>query len=145
MCCAMYGSTRTTGQIGHGRRVTMTFTGSSASAHQRLRPICPVVRVDPYMAQHIPRFLENRRAEIETLRDATREGRFGIVRSMGHKLKGAGGTFGFDSLSTLGDRLERAAGDEDANGVLRIIEEICWYLEHVHVVYRRPVEASQAG
>ena len=108
-------------------------------------PICPVVRVDPYMAQHIPRFLENRRAEIETLRDATREGRFGIVRSMGHKLKGSGGTFGFDSLSALGDRLERAAGDEDANGMLRIIEEIAWYLEHVHVVYRRPVEASQAG
>ncbi len=107
-------------------------------------PICPVVRVDPYMAQHIPRFLENRRAEIEGLRDATREGRFGIVRTMGHKLKGAGGTFGFDSLSTLGDRLERAASDEDAVSVLRLIDEIAWYLEHVHVVYRRPAEA-QAG
>ena len=105
-------------------------------------PICPVVRADPYMAQHIPRFLENRRGEIVRMRDAIHADDLAIVASMGHKLKGSGGTYGFDSLSALGARLERAATRDDESGLLRIVDELAWYLEHVHVVYRRPAEAG---
>lgn len=111
-------------------------------------PICPVVRADPYLAQHIPRFLENRRGEIGRMREAMRTGELAVVATLGHKLKGSGGTFGFDSLTALGARLEHAAFRKDDSGLLRIVDELAWYLEHVHVVYRRPAEAgpeAQAG
>ena len=109
-------------------------------------PICPVVRADPYMAQHIPRFLENRRGEIDLMRDAAKTGDLATVASIGHKLKGSGGTYGFDSLTALGARLEHAAIKNDESGLLRIVDELAWYLEHVHVVYRRPAEPeAQVG
>lgn len=107
-------------------------------------PICPVVRADPFMAQHIPRFLETRRGEIGRMREAVREGELASVRAIGHTLKGSGGTFGFDAVSDLGIRLERAALQEDRADALRIIDELAWYLEHVHVVYRR-MPTAQAG
>jgi diguanylate cyclase (GGDEF)-like protein len=104
-------------------------------------PICPVVRADPYMAEHIPRFLENRRTELGSVRDEARTGDLEIVRVAGHKLKGSGGTFGFEALTELGERLELAASSDERAEALRIIEELAWYLEHVHVVYRRPITA----
>lgn len=107
-------------------------------------PICPVIRADPYMAQHIPRFLENRRGDLGPVRDAAREGDLVTVRSFGHRLKGSGGTFGFNEISVLGDRLEQAANDSDRLELLRIIDELAWYLEHVHVVYRRTSGAMAA-
>jgi diguanylate cyclase (GGDEF)-like protein len=103
-------------------------------------PICPVVRADPYMAQHIPRYLENRREEVARLRETARDGDLDSVRTFGHKLKGSGGTFGFDAMSQLGDRLEHAASHNERTETLRIIEELAWYLEHVHVVYRRAAQ-----
>jgi diguanylate cyclase (GGDEF)-like protein len=118
----------------------------SSPAHvvvsRRPWPVCPIVCVDPYLALHIPRFLENRRTEIERLREAARADDLGAVRAVGHKLKGSGGTFGFDDLSVLGERLEKTSERADA---LRTLDELGWYLEHVHVVYRRPSEEARSS
>ena len=107
-------------------------------------PVCPVIRADPYMAQHIPRFLENRRAEMVTVREAARIGDLAVVKAFGHKLKGSGGTFGFDELSVLGERLEQAAHESNRIELLRIVDEIVWYVDHVQVVYRRTSQSITA-
>jgi diguanylate cyclase (GGDEF)-like protein len=108
------------------------------------RPIGPVVSADPYMAQHIPRFLENRRSEIARLRDGVRNGQLESVRAFGSTLKGSGVTFGFETLTLLGARLEHAASRGDRAGLLLIFDELAWYLEHVQVVYRRRTIAMAA-
>ena len=107
-------------------------------------PICPVIRADPYMAHHIPRFLENRRADLIPIREAARVGDLATVKAFGHKLRGSGGTFGFDALSVLGDRLEHSANDAHRTELLRIVDEIAWYLDHVQVVYRRTSQSITA-
>lgn len=118
----------------------------SSPAHvvvtRRPWPVCPIVCVDPYLALHIPGFLEHRRTEIEQLRHAAHADDLGVVRAIGHKLKGSGGTFGFDDLSALGERLEHTSERADA---LRTLDELGWYLEHVHVVYRRPSVRARAA
>jgi HPt (histidine-containing phosphotransfer) domain-containing protein len=103
-----------------------------------------VIRADPYMAHHIPRFLENRRAELVPVREAARVGDLATVRAFGHKIKGSGGTFGFDAVSVLGDRLEQCAKDANRTEVLRVVDEIGWYLDHVQVVYRRTSQSITA-
>jgi len=116
------------------------------SVSRRPWPICPVVRADPFMAQHIPGFLENRRRDLDRVRLAVTAGDRPTVSTFAHKLKGSGGTFGFDALSAFGVRLEHAATRDESTAVLTIIDEIAWYLDHVHVVYRRPAElGAQAG
>ncbi len=127
---------------GRNRWCTDVDLPTKIEVARRPWPICPVVRADPYMAQHIPRFLENRRSELTRMRDAARAGELTDVRSIGHKLKGAGGTFGFDALSVLGERLEEAAQHEERAETLRIIDELAWYLDHVQVVYRRAATAQ---
>ncbi len=107
-------------------------------------PVCPVIRADPYMAHHIPRFLENRRADLIPVREAARLCDLATVKAFGHKLRGSGGTFGFDALSVLGDRLEQSAKDSHRTELLRVIDEIAWYLDHVQVVYRRTSQSITA-
>ena len=107
-------------------------------------PVCPVIRADPYMAQHIPRFLANRRAELIPVREAARVGDLATVQAFGHKLKGSGGTFGFDAVSVLGDRLEQSAKDANRTEILRVVDELAWYLDHVQVVYRRTSQSITA-
>ena len=42
--------------------------------------------------------------------------------------------------------MEQAVSRMDDGALLTIADEIAWYLEHVHVVYRRPAElGARAG
>jgi HPt (histidine-containing phosphotransfer) domain-containing protein len=107
-------------------------------------PVCPVIRADPYMAHHIPRFLENRRADLAAVRERARTGELAEAKAFGHKLKGSGGIFGFDALSILGDQLEQSAADANRPELLRVIDEIGWYLDHVQVLYRRTSQSITA-
>jgi diguanylate cyclase (GGDEF)-like protein len=122
---------------GRNRWCTDADVPGQVVVSRRPWPVGPVVRADPYMAQHIPRFLENRRVELISVREAARVGDLTGVKAFGHKLKGSGGTFGFDALSVLGERLEQSATDADRTELLRVVDEIGWYLDHVQVVYRR--------
>jgi len=132
--------------IGRNRWCADEDLPAKVSVSRKPWPICPVVRADPYMAQHIPRFLENRRADLERVREAIASGDQTLLATFSHKLKGSGGTFGFDALSVFGVRLEQATARKDEAGLVRLINELAWYLEHVHVVYRRPAELdAQAG
>lgn len=122
---------------GRNRWCSDTEMPGQVVVSRRPWPVVPVIRADPYMAHHIPRFLENRRAELVPIREAARAGDLVTVKTFGHKLKGAGGTFGFDALSVLGEKLEQCAKDANRTELLRVVDELSWYLDHVQVVYRR--------
>ena len=129
---------------GRNRWCSDAEVASPIVVSRRPWPVCPVVRADPYMAQHIPRFLEKRRADLVNVREAARVGDLTTVKAFGHRLKGSGGTFGFDELSILGDQLELSAINEQRAELLRVVDEIGWYLDHVQVVYRRNSQSITA-
>ncbi len=81
----------------------------------------------------IPRFLANRRSEVERLRQSVARGDFDEARRIGHILKGAGGGYGFDEITRIGAEIERhAAAREDVRGLVEALGE---YLERVEVVF----------
>ena len=47
-------------------------------------------------------------------------------------------------MSVLGDRLEHAAKDADRLELLRVVDELAWYLDHVQVIYRRTSQSITA-
>jgi diguanylate cyclase (GGDEF)-like protein len=100
----------------------------------------PPVVADPWFADRIPPFLENTRAEIERLREATREGTYDRVRALARRLRIAAGEHSIDTIGELAGMLERAARAEDAESAIRVIDELAAYVQHVQVTYRRPLE-----
>jgi HPt (histidine-containing phosphotransfer) domain-containing protein len=95
-----------------------------------------IVHVDPDIADLIPGFLENRYKDIKTMGEAVIQGDFETIQLLGHSMKGAGGSYGFDAITDIGKSLEQAAKDKDAEGIQRSVQELAIYLDRVEVVYK---------
>jgi signal transduction histidine kinase/CheY-like chemotaxis protein/HPt (histidine-containing phosphotransfer) domain-containing protein len=71
------------------------------------------VTVDEELSTILPRFLSNVRKNPAAITAALARGDYDTVRSLGHNMKGTGASFGLPQISTLGERLERAAKEQN--------------------------------
>jgi HPt (histidine-containing phosphotransfer) domain-containing protein len=94
------------------------------------------VHVDPDIADLIPGFLENRHKDIKTIGEALAQGNFEMIRFLGHSMKGAGGSYGFDAITDIGKSLEQAAIVQDAGVIKKYLQELFVYLDSIEVIYR---------
>jgi PAS domain S-box-containing protein len=92
------------------------------------------VRADPKVADLVPGFLHNRRQDVITMLGALDRGDFEIVRSLGHGMKGAGGSYGFQAITDMGDALEQAAVSADTDASRKWVGELSSYLDRVEIV-----------
>jgi len=94
-----------------------------------------VVHADPDIGDLIPPFLENRRADVGRLQQALQTSDLETVRVLGHNMKGTGSGYGFDAITELGGRLEKAAVAGDRAEMEQVVRELEHYLDHLEVVY----------
>lgn len=73
--------------------------------------------IDPFVLPLIPVFIKHQRLAWETLCEALNANDFELVRQTGHKLKGAGASYGLDAFSRLGVLLEEAGKAHDAEAI----------------------------
>ncbi len=109
--------------------------------HAQSRPQAPAenmfeVVVDEELSDLVPKFLSNVRRNPSAIAAALARGDFGTIRSLGHNMKGTGGSFGLPQISTLGGQLEQAAKKEDGDAVRSVTAELVHYLESVEVRYK---------
>jgi HPt (histidine-containing phosphotransfer) domain-containing protein len=93
------------------------------------------VEVNSEVQSIVPEFLENRKKDcllIDSLLDGNS---FFEIRSLGHRMKGAGGSFGFDDISEIGEVIELAALAADKETISSSVLQLSNYLERVTVVY----------
>jgi HPt (histidine-containing phosphotransfer) domain-containing protein len=82
----------------------------------------------------IPQYLANRRKELDALDSAIAQGDFDLIQSIGHKLKGNAGSYGFDALTTLGDSFEQAGKNRDLDSAKNCLVQYSQYLDNVYVL-----------
>ena len=95
------------------------------------------VYIDPGLEEIVPGFLENRRRDVQILETALQGNSLAQIQIIGHRMKGDGGGYGFDAISTIGAALEQAAAREDRSGIRRHTDELIDFLTRVTVVCRR--------
>ena len=93
-----------------------------------------LVRINPKFADLIPRFLQNRRRDVSAIVDALDRSDFETVESLGHGMKGAGGSYGFQAITDIGAALEQAAQSVDNDASRKWVNELTSYLDRVEVV-----------
>lgn len=84
----------------------------------------------------VPIFLGNRQKDVQTLRDALARQDLRIVQTLGHRMKGDGGGFGFDRITEIGAAMERAAQLEDRATIKQYLAQLEDFLKRLTVVYR---------
>jgi histidine phosphotransfer protein HptB len=93
------------------------------------------VRVGRELRSLMPRFLANRRTDLEELESALRQRDGDTLRRIGHQLKGAGSGYGFPDITRIGGDIETGAKQGDYDRLALCIAELKLYLESVHVVF----------
>jgi HPt (histidine-containing phosphotransfer) domain-containing protein len=93
-----------------------------------------LMRANPKIADLIPGFLQNRRQDVIAMLDALDRGDFQIVESLGHGMKGAGGSWGFQAITDIGAALEQAAESADTDASRKWVGELSRYLDRVEIV-----------
>ena len=91
--------------------------------------------IDSDLEDLIPGFLENRKKDIVSLKQACEDEDIETLRSIGHSIKGVGGGYGFKGLSELGANIETIAKSGTSSGIAELIDEMENYLSRVEIVY----------
>ena len=94
-----------------------------------------LVYVDAALQDLIPEFLSNRRKDVIALEAALQTRDSQKIQSIGHTLKGVGGSYGFNQLSTWGKQLEALGKSNDVTSVVPLVEQMKHHLSVVQVVY----------
>ena len=95
-----------------------------------------IVEVDEDLSDLIPGFLTHKRGEVATIFDAVTRRDYAAISSLAHRIKGEGGSYGFDSMTEMGRSLENAAAMRDDGAVTALARQLLSYLEHVEVVFQ---------
>ncbi|MEM9598954.1 MAG: ATP-binding protein [Acidobacteriota bacterium] len=103
------------------------------------------IAIDPEIADLIPEFLANRRADAETLCGLAEAAEFDEIRKLAHKLKGVGTPYGFPVITTIAGRLETVAADEDADRCVSLAEHLRSYLEGLLPHFTASVDRSTSS
>ena len=93
-----------------------------------------LVRAEPKFADLIPMFLQNCRKNAIAMRNALDRGDFETVEILGHGMRGAGGSYGFQPITDIGAALEQAAESADTNASRKWVGELSRYLDRVEIV-----------
>ncbi|OFW26589.1 MAG: hypothetical protein A3H97_14615 [Acidobacteria bacterium RIFCSPLOWO2_02_FULL_65_29] len=93
-----------------------------------------LVRAIPQFADLTPGFLQNRRQDVIAMLEALDRGDFQTVERLGHGMKGAGGSWGFQAITDIGAALEQAAERADAAASRQWVDELSRYLDRVEIV-----------
>jgi HPt (histidine-containing phosphotransfer) domain-containing protein len=93
-----------------------------------------LVRANPKFADLIPVFLQNCRQNVIAMLDALDRGDFETVEILGHGMRGAGGSYGFQPITDIGAALEQAAESADTDASRKWVGELSGYLDRVEII-----------
>lgn len=105
------------------------------SARSSHAPAPILIEVDGDLAELIPGFLANRAKDVLSLRALVAHDDLEAASRIGHSMKGSGGGYGFDTITSLGDEMEQAARAGDGARVLALADELEDFLARVRPVF----------
>jgi len=82
------------------------------------------VKVDPLLAEIVPKFLERCTRTAPELRDAVRSGDLDAARRIGHIVHGTASSLGFEEMAVIGRKVEQAAREKDSGALARLADAL---------------------
>ena len=93
------------------------------------------VHIDPDLQDLIPGYLENRGKDVLVYQQALEIGNFDTIAVLGHSMKGSGGGYGLNVISSIGRAIEKAAKERDKESVRKSIINLTDFLKKLEIVY----------
>ena len=91
------------------------------------------LKVEPVLNDLVPDFLENRRRDLERMRQALRTGDLAAIRDVGQNIRCFSRVYGIDELTALGEEIRCAADDCSTLRIVHLQGQLADYLSRVEV------------
>ena len=91
------------------------------------------LKVEPVLKDLVPDFLENRRRDLERMRQALRTGDLAAIRDVGQNIRCFSRVYGIDELTALGEEIRCAADDCSTLRIVHLQGQLADYLSRVEV------------
>ena len=95
-----------------------------------------IVEVDEDLSDLIPGFMTHKRADIDTIFEAVTRRDYAEIGRIAHRVKGEGGSYGFDTMTELARSLEVAASRRDDSAATTLARQLLSYIDHVEIVFQ---------
>lgn len=95
-----------------------------------------IVEVDADLSDLIPGFLTHKRADVLTIFDAIVRRDYAEIARIAHRIKGEGGSYGFETMTEVGRSLERAAAVHDDGAVATLAHQLLNYMDRLEIVFQ---------
>jgi len=93
-----------------------------------------IVQIPAKIQKMIPQYLQSQRETLTLLLVALEQKDYRTVQELGHQMKGTGGSLGFDTISNIGQALEKAAKAKDINAIRQWRQALASYLDRIEIV-----------
>ena len=93
------------------------------------------VVVDSDLKEIFPLFFDNRESDIKNLKEHLANENYDKIEQIGHQLKGAGGSYGFDYITEIGKKIENLANKNNVKEIEQLIDELKSYMNTVEITY----------
>ncbi|MCK4738746.1 MAG: Hpt domain-containing protein [Deltaproteobacteria bacterium] len=93
------------------------------------------IKVESYLKEIVPGYLEKRAENVLRLRGALEAGDFEVVQHLGHDMKGTGTGYGFQLITELGAGIEAAGKAKDREEGFLLVKELEGYLSNLELRY----------
>jgi hypothetical protein len=91
------------------------------------------LKIEPALRELIPDFLENRRRDLERLRQALQAGDLAAIRDVGQNIRCFSRVYGFDDLTALGEEIRCAAEECSTLRIVSLQGKLADYLSRVEI------------
>lgn len=108
---------------------------AGGSARQASPPDSRMVHIAIDMEAIVPIYLTDMKADIGKLESALQNSDFATLRMIGHRMKGSGGSYGFDKITQLGGEIELQALQSNSAVIRKAVDDLRAYLDTVKVIY----------
>jgi HPt (histidine-containing phosphotransfer) domain-containing protein len=92
------------------------------------------VKIDPMLAELVPKFLARCEQTVGEFHEAVRSGDLTVARRIGHALLGTASSYGFHEMAAIGKEIERVAQNGDVEALKALAAQL-----DAHVARVRPV------
>ena len=92
-----------------------------------------VLRAEPSVKELLPGFLENRRRDLERLREALHAGDLAAIRDLGQNIRVFSRVYGLDELTELGEAIRTAAEECSMLRIVHLQRRLADYLARVEL------------
>lgn len=93
------------------------------------------IEVDEDLKDILPGFMENRRNDLQTLKELLSAGNLDQIEKIGHKVAGSSGGYGFHELGHIARKIEMAAKDKNIDMISGLITDYEANILDVEVVF----------